>query len=202
VSEPSSPDGRPFHLLAVCAGNLCRSAAAELLLRRGLASSGVLVASAGVIAPEGVGVHPWTASALARLGVDASGHRAVRLIPEHLAQADLVLAMTLGLRADAVRLLPSSVGRVWTLREFVRYAVAADTVLRTEGQLPGPGDVRLRALRDEARALRGTLPRVAPADDDIADPIEGDEAAHRVAVAEVAMACDQLVRLVTAKPPG
>jgi protein-tyrosine phosphatase len=197
VSEPLSPEGRPFRILTVCAGNLCRSPAAELLLRRGLGSSGVLVASAGVIAPEGVAIHPWTASALTDLGVDSSAHRARLLIPDFLGAADLVLAMTRELRADAVRLLPSSVGRAWTLREFVRHAVAAADVLRAEGRLPPPGGARLFALRDEARNLRGTLPRGVPGEDDIADPIEGDEEAHRVAVHAVAGATDRLVALVT-----
>jgi protein-tyrosine phosphatase len=189
-------------VLVVCAGNLCRSPAAELFLSRGLGPYGVVVSSAGVIAPEGALVHPWTAAALADLGLDASSHRARRLGPEHLDEADLVLALTRELRADTVRLLPSSVTRAWTLREFVRHAEAAAGVLQAAGQLPAPGDVRLHAVRDQARALRGTLPRVEPADDDIADPIEGAEDAHRLAVSEVAQVSDRLVRLVTTSWPG
>jgi protein-tyrosine phosphatase len=197
VSEPSPPGGSPFRVLVVCAGNLCRSPAAELLLGGALAPYGVLVRSAGVIAPEGAAVHPWTASALATLGVDASSHRALRLVPAHLEGADLVLALTRGLRADTVRLLPSSVGWAWTLREFVRHATVAHATLQSEGRLPPPGNVRLRLLRDTARTLRGSLPRVPPAEDDVADPIEGDREAHRVAVGEVAVASRELVRLVT-----
>jgi protein-tyrosine phosphatase len=184
----------PFRVLVVCAGNICRSPAGELLLQPRLAPFGILVASAGVIAPEGEGVHPWTAAALADLGVDASPHRARRLAPEHLARSDLVLAASRELRADAVRLQPSVVSRTWTLREFLRYAEAA---YPSVAGVTAPGTARLVALRDTATTLRGTLPRVAAEEDDIGDPITGGEADHRATVIQVAGLTDRLAALIT-----
>jgi protein-tyrosine phosphatase len=176
----------------VCAGNLARSPSAELLLRSQVSAGEVLVGSAGVIAPVGQPAHPWTAAALAELGVDASAHRARRLLPEHLESSDLVLTATRGLRADAVRLHPSMVSRVWTLREFVRHAEAAQLA---DHRQPSTGAARLWELQERTRTLRGTLPRLAPEEDDVFDPIEGPEEAHRRMVALVAEATSRLARL-------
>jgi protein-tyrosine phosphatase len=198
VSHPSEAVGpvgtATFRILVVCAGNLCRSPSAELLLRPRLAPYGIDVGSAGVIAPDGEGVHPWTAAALAELGVDTSSHRARHLLPRHLADADLVLMASRQLRAEAVRVHPPVVVRSWTLREFVRLAEAAyPSVSTAQAGVP-----RLLALRDTATTLRGTLPRLAPEEDDIGDPITGGEADHRATVLQVAGLVDRLAALVTA----
>lgn len=197
MSQPKSvspADEAPFRILVVCAGNICRSPSGELLLQPWLAPFAIQVASAGVIAPEGEGVHPWTAAALAELGVDASSHRARRLVPEHLSGADLVLAASRELRAEAVRVHPPVVARTWTLREFVRHAEAA---YPSVAGVTAPGAPRLLALRDTATTLRGMLPRVASEEDDIGDPITGGEADHRATVTQVAGLTERLAALVT-----
>ena len=186
-----------MRVLMVCAGNLSRSPSAALLLRRAVLDSELLIGSAGVIAPVGEPVHPWTASALSALGVDSSAHRARRLLPEHIEQADLVLAATRDLRADSVRMYPAGVAKVWTLREFVRHAEVARPQLGERGPWPGTPAERLRVIQEHARPLRGALPRLAPELDDIADPIEGPAEAHRVMVAQVAEVTDRLARLLT-----
>lgn len=185
-----------FRVLVVCAGNLCRSPAAELILRRGLERYAVAVSSAGVIAPEGSPIHPWTGAALTELALDASAHRATRLVKRQLDGAHLVLAMTRELRADSARVQPSAVSRLWTLREFVRHATPAYRELVTAARLPPPGPDRFLALRDTATALRGTFARV-DAEDDIADPISGNATAHQQAVRAIADSCEQLIALVT-----
>ena len=185
-----------MRVLMVCAGNLSRSPSAALLLRRGVPDSALLIGSAGVIAPVGEPTHPWTASALTALGIDSSAHRARRLAREHLEQADLVLAATRGLRADTVRIHPAGVAKVWTLREFVRHAEVAQPDLVAGGAWPDSPAERLLLLHEHTRTLRGTLPRQAPEEDDIADPIEGPAEAHRVMVAEVAEVTDRLARLL------
>ncbi|HTY72118.1 MAG TPA: low molecular weight phosphatase family protein [Actinomycetes bacterium] len=190
----------PFRLLVVCAGNVCRSPAAELLLRPRLAPGGIEVGSAGLVAPQGAPVHPWTAEALAALGVDAGGHEARRLLPDHLQLADLVLVATRELRAETVQLWPPAVTRAWTLLEFVRHAEAAYGQLAAAAPLPDPGAPRLVALRDTASALRGTLPRVPPDADDLPDPITGGRADHQAVVARISVACDALVRVVGQDP--
>src|SRR3954469_838792 len=186
-----------MRVLMGCAGNLSRSPSAALLLRRGAPDGDLLIGSAGVIAPVGQPTHPWTASALAAMGIDSSAHRARRLVPEHVEQADLVLAATRGLRADSVRIHPAGVAKAWTLREFVRHAEVAHPELIAGGAWPETAGERLRLLEGHARTLRGTLPRGAPEDDDIADPIEGPAEAHRLMVAEVAEGTGRLARLLT-----
>lgn len=186
-----------MRVLMVCAGNLSRSPSAMLLLRRDVPDDGLLIGSAGVIAPVGEPTHPWTAAALTALGIDSSAHRARRLVPEHVEQADLVLAATRGLRADSVRLHPVGVAKVWTLREFVRHAEVAQPQLIERGSWPGTPAERLRVIQQHARTLRGTLPRQPPELDDIADPIEGPAEAHRVMVAEVAEVTERLARLLS-----
>ena len=187
-----------MRVLMVCAGNLSRSPSAALLLRRAVPDSELLIGSAGVIAPVGEPTHPWTASALTELGIDSSAHRARRLVPEHVEQADLVLAATRGLRADSVR-HPSGGRREGLDASGVRPArrggpAAAD---RDAARGPARPAERLRVIHEHARTLRGTLPRLAPEHDDIADPIEGPAEAHRVMVAEVAEVTDRLARLLS-----
>lgn len=185
-----------MRVLMVCAGNLSRSPSAALLLRRGVPDADLLIGSAGVIAPVGEPTHPWTASALAALGIDSSAHRARRLVPEHVEQADLVLSATRSLRADSVRIYPAGVAKAWTLREFVRHAEAAQPELVSLGTWPETASARLGMIQARAKTLRGTLPRLPPEDDDIADPIEGPAEAHRLMVAEVADATERLARLL------
>jgi protein-tyrosine phosphatase len=115
-------------------------------------------------------------------------------LPRHLADADLVLMASRQLRAEAVRVHPPVVVRSWTLREFVRHAEAAYPSVSTAHA----GVPRLLALRDTATTLRGTLPRLAPEEDDIGDPITGGEADHRATVLQVAGLVDRLAALVTA----
>src|SRR5215207_3546490 len=96
--------GDPAHVLCVCTANVCRSPAAELLLRAGLrsrlgaaAEEAVVVDSAGTWAAPDRPVEPGTASALRRAGVDAAevtAARSIRLTQEAVLGADLVIAAT------------------------------------------------------------------------------------------------------------
>src|SRR5262245_12324565 len=96
--------GDPAHVLCVCTANVCRSPAAELLLRAGLrarlgpvADADIVVASAGTWATPDRPVEPGTAGALRRAGVapqDLAAARSTRLTPEAVAQADLLIGST------------------------------------------------------------------------------------------------------------
>lgn len=156
--------GPPFPLLVVCTGNICRSPAAELLLRAGLGEdAGVAVSSAGLAARAGEPVAPPMARLLAARGVDPGGFVARQLQPAELRSTGLVLTMTAAQRSAVVSRAPAAVRRTFTLLEFAELA-------RLAGELPGERHAadRLAALVAEAPRLRAL--RTGPREDDVEDP--------------------------------
>jgi protein-tyrosine phosphatase len=178
--------GDPAHVLCVCTANVCRSPAAELLIRAGLrsrlgpgAAAEVLVSSAGTWATAGRPIEPGTAAALRRAGVDAAavaGARSTRLTPEAVAGADLIIASTAEHVRAVWRLQLTSRHKTFTLGELARLSegVAGD-------DLPaGDGGSRMRALVARASALREQrhrpgMPYVTEAYD-LEDPTDNDPA--------------------------
>jgi protein-tyrosine-phosphatase len=86
-----------MNLLFVCSGNTCRSALAEALARKIAARRGIEdlnVSSAGTNAWDNT---PATDEALLvgmERGLDLAGHRARRLTPTMVSEADLIFVMT------------------------------------------------------------------------------------------------------------
>jgi protein-tyrosine phosphatase len=165
-------------LLAVCDGNVCRSPAAEYLLRAGL-PSGYSVASAGTGAAVGLAVHPEIAGLLAARGIDASSFAARQLTADLIREAGLILVMTRRERAWTVEEVPQALPRSFTLREFARLAAAG----RAAGEAGGTAELIAWAAqhRSEYRAAHG-------ADDDIADPYGRGHAAYVTAFDAIATA--------------
>ncbi len=124
----------PYRVLAVCTGNICRSAMAEFLLRERFEAEGladrVVVDSAGVSAEEEGGpADPRTVEALRRRGHDDRGwsdHVARQVRPEWLAERELVLAATRAHLRRLERLAgPGERDRLRLIREFDDAALAA-----------------------------------------------------------------------------
>ncbi|NWJ74208.1 hypothetical protein HX744_27420 [Pseudonocardia sp. ICBG1122] len=185
IPRQSGPDHR-FRVLVVCTGNICRSPAAELLMRSllvgrlgGRAAARVDVSSAGVAAVVGSGMHPLSRAQLAPWGLDtrAEAFRARGLDDRAVAGTDLVLGADVRHRSAVLERYPHLLDRTFALREFARLAVAADTTA-----LPPDPVERGRSLVGLARAARGTVPR---ADDTVPDPMGGPESAHRDAVRRI-----------------
>jgi len=156
--------GPPFLLLVVCTGNICRSPAAELLLRAWLGDdAGVAVSSAGLAARAGEPVAAPMARLLAARGIEPGGFVARQLEPPALGSTGLVLTMTAAQRSAVVTRAPAAVRRAFTLQEFAELA-------RLAGDLPGSGHPAegLAALVAEAPRLRAL--RTGPRDDEIEDP--------------------------------
>lgn len=150
-----------FTVLTVCTGNICRSPAAEYLLRDALGPS-VTVASAGTGALAGHGVEAQMA---ALLPMDCSGFVARQLTPALVRDADLVLGLTRSHRSRAVEMFPAAVRSAFTLRELAR-------ILQLP-EVPPPARPPSQALRELAPwAARARVRARAldPADDDIDDP--------------------------------
>lgn len=203
--------GDPAHVLCVCTANVCRSPAAELLLRAGLAArlgdtaaDQVVVTSAGTWATPDRPVEPGTAAALRRAGVDpaeVAAARSVRLTREAVKGADLVIASTAEHVRAVWRLELASRHRTFTLGELVRLAegVSGD-------DLPaGDGGARLPALVARASALREQrfrpgMPYVNDAYD-LEDPTDNDPA-QRDMVSQSAQWVDFVLDAVAGPAPA
>ncbi|MHA3702226.1 arsenate reductase/protein-tyrosine-phosphatase family protein [Jatrophihabitans sp. YIM 134969] len=177
-----------FTVLYVCTGNVCRSAAAQALLRhRARPEDSLTVVSAGTHALEGYGVDAPTAAALAERGVSSDGHEGVWLTDAMIKDADLVLTATTEHRDRVLRRVPATMRRAFTMREFVRLGAHVEGAQRPED--------RTEAVRAVA-GMRGQVEPAGPGADDIGDPFGAGIEAARVAVAQVAETVDGTARLL------
>ena len=86
------------HILFVCMGNICRSPTAEGVVNNIIINNGM----SGLIKVDSAGTHgyhvgeppdPRTCEAALRRGIDLSGLRARKVVPEDFERFDLLLAM-------------------------------------------------------------------------------------------------------------
>jgi protein-tyrosine phosphatase len=198
-------------VLCVCTANVCRSPAAELLLRAGLrsrlgdaAAEQVVVTSAGTWATPRRPIEPGTAAALRRAGIGAGEVAAAistRLTQRAVIAADLVLASTAEHVRAVWRYQLAARHRTFTFGELVWLAEGIP-----DADLPA-GDVgaRLRTLVDRASALREQrhmpgMPYVTDAYD-LVDPTDNDPA-QRDMVAQTAGWVDLLLDVVAGPAPA
>jgi protein-tyrosine phosphatase len=201
----------PASVLCVCTANVCRSPAAELLLRAGLrsrlgdaAAEQVVVASAGTWATPRRPIEPGTAAALRRNGVGAGEVAAAistRLTQQAVVAADLVIASTAEHVRAVWRYQLAARHRTFTLGELVRLTEGV-----RDAELPaGDAGVRLRALVARASALREQRhvpgsPYVSEAYD-LTDPTDNDPA-QRDMVAQTAGWVQLLLDVVAGPAPA
>jgi protein-tyrosine phosphatase len=183
MSDGSGTRSR-FSILCVCTGNVCRSPAAERLLRRALDPT-VQIRSAGTHALVGEPIDPPVAALLTYADADSDAFVARQLTAADALAADLVLALTREHRTAVVELAPSTIRRTFTLREFARILATVD-----------PGEVfgtdlsdRLRALVPVAAARRR---RSTPVEDDVLDPYRGSAELHERTFDQIRSAVDMI----------
>jgi protein-tyrosine phosphatase len=129
---------RPYRIVFVCTGNICRSPMAEVITRA-LAGSTVLddgsalgayleVASAGT-GPwhEGEPMHPYASESLERGGFPGDGHVAHQVVSSDLGRIDLVVALDRR-HLQTLRGLGADPDRLVLLRSFDPAAGAAADV--------------------------------------------------------------------------
>lgn len=166
-----------MRVLFVCTGNTCRSPMAAGFFaaaarRRRL---DVAVSSAGVGAWEGAPATAEAVIAAAEYGVDLKAHRARRLTPALVEEADLVLTMTQAQKDDVLSLVPAARGKVHAIKEFVGRASAGGG--RQERAAAGSKTVSI----------------------DIADPIGRSLAAYRECAGDLHAAAEALADLLAGR---
>jgi low molecular weight protein-tyrosine phosphatase len=192
-----------FHILFVCTGNVCRSPAAERLLRRhldgvggGIAGlSGVDVSSAGTGALVGDPVSPPMAALMEQAGADAGGFAARQLTPLLVRSADLIITMTSAHRRETVTMVPAAVQRTFVLGELAHMLDGVgDAEVAAAGGASASTAERLRVAM--AIAKRHRTPGVDPAED-IVDPYGRSDSVYSSSFAQIQAALEPLVRIVT-----
>lgn len=191
---------RPFTVLAVCTGNICRSPAVERLLAAelgldtlatGTPRSDVVVASAGVGAVVGAAIPEPMATLVTRAGARTDGFAARQLTEQILRESDLVLALTKAHRSQIVSMHPGSVRRTFTLRELARLAEGVDPAALPAGTTAD----RLRALIPLAAAQRAR--QTGPSgSDDVVDPWGRSDAVFAQSFGELQPAVATIARVV------
>lgn len=190
-----------FHILFVCTGNVCRSPAAERLLRRDLDQSaggipglsGINVSSVGTSALVGEPISPPMAALLTEAGADAEDFVARQITPEAVRTADLVLTMSSAHRRQTVTLVPAAVQRTFVLGELEHMLghVDPDEVSTVAGATASSGE-RLRATATLAKRYR--TPGVDPGED-IVDPYGRSDAVYATSFSQIQTALEPLMRL-------
>jgi protein-tyrosine phosphatase len=177
-----------FSILAVCAGNICRSPAVERLLATQLAPS-VSVSSAGTHALVGHPISEPMATLLRQAAVEPEPFEARRLSEQMVKESDLILAMTRAQRGLVVELWPPAVRRTFTLREFARLLSCVDPSALPAGSPAG----RLRAAIPLAAAERGRK-RTSPDEDDVVDPFRRSNELYASSFAQITSAVSIVIR--------
>ncbi|KAA8732069.1 low molecular weight phosphotyrosine protein phosphatase [Acinetobacter qingfengensis] len=101
------------NVLVICAGNICRSPMAEVLLKQHFPN--LQVNSAGLVAMVDHPADEKSQLCMQRLGIDLSNHRAKQITAEDVKQVDVVLTMSTQQQKHLEQLFPFSKGKVFRL---------------------------------------------------------------------------------------
>ncbi len=143
------------------------------------------VASAG-LAGSGVPVPDEVLDVMSRRGIDLSGHRSATLSAESVAEAGLVVGMSLRHVQEAVLLEPAAWQRTFRLKELVRRGEYIGP------RLPGQ-DLAAWIRAAQGDRSRDALAHLSPGDD-VADPYGGPAAGYE----DTALELDGLTARLTA----
>lgn len=139
----------PPRILFICAGNICRSPSAMVILRAELDRRKLpgTVESRGVVAQTGAGIERTTARILRQLGYPLPPHKATPLLYEDRDRFDLFLAMDAWIKEEAERILSAPPPEVYRLLDF----------LGKPGDIPDPYQADERIIADTIRRIESAV---------------------------------------------
>lgn len=178
VPSPGPERTRPFGVLFVCIGNVCRSPLGERLLAARLPSDRFEVASAGVGAMVGYAMSEHAAEELRSYGGDPTGFVARQLSSGLVDLSDLVLTATRDVRSKVLAEVPTALRRTFTILEF------AELVQRAEGRTP----VEIVKWAGTHRS------QAARVEQDVPDPYRRGPEAHARAAAAIDAAVREIAK--------
>lgn len=120
ASERYIRDRMRRRILFVCTGNTCRSPMASVIAKRVLRDSGepeglFEVASAGIMAGDGMPMTPEAGDALRELGDDPGSHASRQVSASDMQRADVIYGLTSGHVAALKRAYPGSAWKIQLL---------------------------------------------------------------------------------------
>lgn len=183
--------GRKPTILLVCTGNVCRSPAAEFLLRDmlGPVAGRFVIRSAGTKASLGAAMDPAIVELLAQRGSESGRFRARRLDLAMIEQADIILTASTNQRAAVVRLCPAALHKTLTLKQLARYT---PHILAT-GLVPAQSEYRIGWILGALARARSRSPRATS--DSIVDPVGKSPRQYRTSFDDVVEACSTVLPL-------
>ena len=104
-------------ILVVCAGNICRSPIAEVMLQAALPNK--TVTSAGLVAKDGMAADANSIAVCAAANIDLTQHSARRINSSLCANNDLILVMEPQHQADIASRYPEVSGKVLLLGKWI-----------------------------------------------------------------------------------
>jgi protein-tyrosine phosphatase len=115
----------PLKILTVCSHNRTRSVMTMAMLQRNLddrlGKDAAVVRSLG-FGPEGMASIPDAVAAMARRGLDTSGHRSRKVTDQNMESVDLILTSELDHVIKIAAVSPSAYRRSMTMPEFLELA--------------------------------------------------------------------------------
>lgn len=187
-----------FAVLFVCTGNVCRSPAAERLLRNAVKDQDIEVSSAGTAALVGEPISPPMAELLREHGADAEDFSARQLTPAIVRAADVVVTMTSAHRTQVVTQLPAAVQRTFVLGELAQMLRAVDEA--EIGERAGrQASLAERMSAAMALAKHHRVPGVDP-DEDVVDPYGRPKQVYARSFGQILDGLGPLQRLALSSP--
>ncbi|OZG57173.1 protein-tyrosine-phosphatase [Bifidobacterium tissieri] len=151
-----------MRIMFVCTGNVCRSPMGELMMKRYLAGSSIVVSSAGVKGLKSHPIHQSSAKLMTSVGIDSSAFRSRPLTADMAQDSDLILCFEKEQRRDIVSMAPMTVNYTFLVTEFANMCLYSAQQQLVKGRTL---EERLQSVIDAASFIRPMIPAPRDVDD-------------------------------------